>query len=94
MEAVAGEPTEASKVETRGVITAFTGRTRTVTHPGTALVVVLQGAAHAERVGKTDINGGNGGTRGGQGYNTNHPNQDVQIQQGGGQNNQEGGRPE
>ena len=54
-EVVAREPTEARKVGTRRVITDFTGRTQTVTPPGTALEMVLEGASPAERVGRTDI---------------------------------------
>ena len=48
-EAVDGEPMEVIRVGTRGVITDFTERTRTVTRLGAAMEVVLAGAALAER---------------------------------------------
>ena len=50
-----GDPREAIRVGTSGVITAFTGRTRAVKYLGTALKVVLTGASLAERVARTEI---------------------------------------
>ena len=44
-EAVSGEPMEASKVGTRGLINYFMVITRTVTPPQMVLEVVLEGAA-------------------------------------------------
>ena len=81
---MAREPTEASKVGTRRVITDFTGRNRTVTPPGTSLDVVLEGDSPCGVGWQDGHNGINGGARGGQWYNPNPPNQDGQRQRGGG----------
>ena len=55
MEEVAREPAEVRRVGTSGVIKDFTGRTRTVTPPGAALEVVLEGAPLAERDVRMEI---------------------------------------
>ena len=52
---MAGEPTEARRVGTRGVITAFKVTTRTFTPLGAVLEVVLVGADLAERVSRKEI---------------------------------------
>ena len=46
---MSGDVTEEIRVGTHGVITSFTGRTRTVTLPGAALGAVLIGVDPAER---------------------------------------------
>ena len=55
MEEVAREPTEAIKVGTRGLITAFMGRTRIVAPQVTALKVVVEGEPPTERVNRAEI---------------------------------------
>ena len=50
-----GEPIEANKVGTRGMITTFIVRTRTVTPPGIVLELVLEGAAPANQVRRMNI---------------------------------------
>ena len=77
------------RVRTCGVITAFTGRTRTVTPLGAALEVVLAEAVLAERDDSTEITAETGVSKGVKAINPTPPPRQIEAA---GQRSEQSGR--